>query len=366
MTGIVAALMITVFWIPTDTFESTGTVIEGYGKEPELIQIHTGDKVAVYVHEPTKSNGHDPIIFITGGPGGTTTKSTNEYLEEYAKLGYTVYTYDPIGCGQSPLPKSSSSYSMNHEVEVVKDIMEYYGIKKANLIASSYGGNVAVRYIEKYPNLVNTYLAVDTAPLYSMDLNYPEQAKEIDFLNSVDDTRMNPLTPPMPSIMNYASFRQLVRMLYGMNLMKILGKDNIPYGNPEEYDYMISVMVSLATNSFTKDGKPTRHMNYLSNTLNTISLENSEDFTVRLKNKKTPPVLVVQPEYGVVPWQIHYQYKEFFNDIQFVIAPDSGHAVWASDTGRDIIVRNGDALFRGIALPDAYTSSANPFPPLEK
>lgn len=364
MTMIVVLMMITVFWIPTDTFESSGTVIEGYGMEPKFIQIHTHDKVAVYVHQPIESNGQDPIIFITGGPGGAPTNSVKLYLDEYAKLGYTVYTYDPIGCGQSPLPASNSSYSMNHEVEVIKDIMEYFDLEKVNLIASSYGGNVAARYMEKYPNLVNAYLSVDTAPLYSMDLNYPEQKNEVDFLNSVDDTRVNPLTPPMPSIMEYTSFRQLARILYGMNLMKILDKDDIPYGSLEEYDYMISMMVSLATNSLSKDGKPTRYMNYLSNTLNTVSLENSEDFTKRLKNKKTPPVLVVQPEYGVVPWQIHYQYREFFSDTQFVIAVNSGHAVWASDIGKDIIVRNGDALFKGLPIPDVYTSSENPFPPL--
>ena len=67
-----------------------------------------------------------------------------------------------------------------------------------------------------------------------------------------------------------------------------------------------------------------RHMNYLSNALNTESLEKSPDFTAALKEKNTPPVLVVQPEYGVVPWQMHYQYREYFDDVRFVIAPGSG------------------------------------------
>ena len=108
-----------------------------------------------------------------------------------------------------------------------------------------------------------------------------------------------------------------------------------------------------------------RHMNYLSNALNTESLEKSPDFTAALKEKNTPPVLVVQPEYGIVPWQMHYQYREYFDDVRFVIAPGSGHSVWGTESGKDILVRNGDALFKGEAIPDAYTSAENPFPPVQ-
>ena len=128
---------------------------------------------------------------------------------------------------------------------------------------------------------------------------------------------------------------------------------------------MMSIMTSFATNSFAEGGKPTRHMNYLSNILNTASLESSPDFTESLKNKNTPPVLVVQPEFGVVPWQIHHQYSKYFDDVKFVIAPESGHSVWATEIGKDILVRNGDALFKGEAIPDEYTSAENPFPPVQ-
>jgi proline iminopeptidase len=358
--------MIFIFWVPTKTFESTNTVIEKYGIKPELITVHTGDKVAVYVHHPLVSNGQDPILFISGGPGGYPTHTVKKYLDEYAKLGYTVYAYDPIGVMESPLPKKTSAYSMTHEVEVVNDILKHYKIDKANLIANSYGGNVAARFIEQHPERVNAYLSVDTAPLYSMDANYPGQEKDKAFMQTVQDTRKNPSSPQPQPITNYASVKQLSRMLYGMNLMKVLGKDDIPYGSYEEYDYFVSLLVSSATGDFSKDGKVTRHMNLLANILITDSLNKSPDFTKELKKKDTPPVLVVQPEYGVVPWQIHYQYKEYFKDVRFAIAPGAGHGVWVTQSGKDILVRDGDALFKGKPIPDEYTSTENPFPPIQK
>lgn len=364
-TAVLAVAMIVVFWIPVDTFESTRTVVNGYGLEPEYIKIHTGDEIAVYVHKPDVPNSEDPILFVTGGPGGYPSHSTKLYLDEYAKLGYTVYTYDPIGCGKSPLPKETSAYSMTHEVEVINDIMKHYNMEQVSLIASSYGGNVVARFIEQYPEQVNAYLSVDTAPIYSMDANCPGQENDTAFMNTVEDVRSNPSNVEPSPITDYTSPRQLIRILYGMNLMKLMGKNDIPYGSCEEYDYMMSIMTSFATNSFAEGGKPTRHMNYLSNILNTASLESSPDFTESLKNKNTPPVLVVQPEFGVVPWQIHHQYSKYFDDVKFVIAPESGHCVWATEIGKDILVRNGDALFKGEAIPDEYTSAENPFPPVQ-
>ncbi|MBE5109032.1 alpha/beta fold hydrolase [Bacillus thuringiensis] len=365
-TAVLAVAMIFIFWVPTKTFESTETVIEKYGINPEFITVHTGDKVAVYVHQPVVSNGQEPILFISGGPGGYPTHATKKYLDEYAKLGYTVYTYDPIGVMQSPLPKKTSAYSMTHEVEVVNDILKHYKIDKVNLIANSYGGNVASRFIDQHPEKVNAYLSVDTAPLYSMQENYPGQEKDTAFLQTVQDTRVDPSSSQPQSITSYASVKQMVRIGYGMYLIKILGLDDIPYGNYEEYDYFMSLLVNSVTGGLSKDGKVTRHMNLLANILITDSLDKSPDFTKELKKKDTPPVLVVQPEYGVVPWQIHYQYREYFKDVRFAIAPGAGHGVWGTQSGKDILVRNGDALFKGKPIPDEYTSTENPFPPIKK
>lgn len=364
-TAVLAVIMIFIFWVPTKTFESTGTVIENYGIDPEFITAHTGDKIAVYVHQPIKSNGQDPILFITGGPGGYPGHSTKQYLDEYAALGYTVYTYDPIGCRESPLPKETSAYSITHEVDVINDILMHYKIDKVNLIASSFGGNVAARYINQHPEQVNAYLSVDTAPLYSMQENYPGQEKDTAFLQTVQDTREEPSTAqPIPPT-KYTSIKQLTRILYGVTLMDVLKQNDFPYGSYDEYDYYMNLIINSAMDNLSSDGQVTTHLNFLGNILITASLDESPDFTKELRNKNTPPVLVVQPEYGVIPWQIHYQYKDYFRDVRFAIAPGASHTVWGTQSGKDILIRNGDALFKGKPIPDEYTSTDNPFPPTQ-
>ncbi|WP_175401748.1 alpha/beta fold hydrolase [Lysinibacillus xylanilyticus] len=368
-TLLLGVAMILVFWIPSKTFESTGSVIEKYGVNPELITIHTGDKVAVYVQKPSTPNGQDPILFISGGPGGYPSSESKLFFDEYVNLGYTVYTYDPIGSRESPLPKDTSAYSIANEVEVVNDILKHYKINKVNLSAQSYGGAVASRFIEQHLEKVNAYMALDTSPLYTLNMNYPNQDQDKSFMKTVQPTREDKSSKKTNSslqdYLRYFSINQLARIGYGMSLMQLLGKDDIPYGSYAEYDYFMSVLMSLAKGDMPKDGKVDTRLNIVANSLINASLAQSPDYTKDLKQKDTPPILVVHPEYGIVPWQVHYQYKEFFKNIQFVAVPGAGHSVYKTPLGKEITVRNGDAFFKGKQLPDEYTSSENPFPPTQ-
>ncbi|HDX9589380.1 TPA: alpha/beta fold hydrolase [Bacillus pseudomycoides] len=366
LTSLIAVAMVSVFWIPSSTFESTHSSVKPYGIKPEYIKNHDGDKIAVYIHRPDKPNNLAPILFINGGPGGSPSNNVKNYLDGYMKLGYVVYTFDPIGTGSSPMPKSNSSFTIADEVENVNDILKHYNMSQVNLIAHSYGGNVATRFIEKYTEKVGAYLAVDTAPIYSMQENYPNEAQDSKFAKTIEPTRENkPDINVLQSLANFSSLRESARMFYGTGLMHILGKNHIPYGDNSEYDYFTSLIISLVSGYKPTDGKLENRLSFTSNQLITKSLSESPDFTKELRSKNTPPVLVIHPEFGIVPWQIHYKYKEFFNNAKFVTVPGADHGVWNSKLGSKILVEDGDLFFRSEPLSDEYTSKENPFPPIK-
>ncbi|MEG7928028.1 alpha/beta fold hydrolase [Bacillus cereus] len=366
LTSLIAVAMVSVFWIPSRTHESTHSPVDTYGIKPEYIKNHDGDKIAVYIHKPDKPNNLAPILFINGGPGGSPGKSNKEYLDGYMKLGYIVYAFDPIGTGYSPMPKSNNSFKIADEVENVNDIIKHYNIPKVNLIAHSYGGNVATRFIETYTDKVNAYLAVDTAPIYSMQANYPNEEQDSKFQKTVEPTRKNKEDIKSAQWPSYiSSLRQLIRIGYGGGLMQLLGKNDIPYGDYSEYDYAVSLLGYLVSGEAPKDGKLNKHLYFISNQLITKSLSESPDFTKELKKKNTPPVLVIHPEFGVVPWQVHYRYKEFFKNVKFITVPEAAHGVWKSKLGREILLQDGDLFFRNEPLSDEYTSKGNPFPPIK-
>jgi pimeloyl-ACP methyl ester carboxylesterase len=366
LTSLIAVAMVSVFWIPSSTFESTHSSVKPYGIKPEYIKNHDGDKIAVYIHRPDKPNNLAPILFISGGPGGMPRNKVKDYLDSYMKLGYVVYTFDPIGTGSSPIPKSNSSFTIADEVENVNDILKHYNISQVNLIAHSYGGNVATRFIEKYTAKVNAYLAVDTAPIYSMQVNYPNEDQDSKFAKTVEPTRKNKKDiKAAQSLADYSSLREKARMFYGVGLMQILKKNDIPYGDYSEYDYFSSLLISLNSGYKPIDGKLENRLYFTSNQLITRSLSESPNFTKELRSKDTPPVLVIHPEFGVIPWQIHYKYKEFFNNAKFVTVPGADHGVWNSKLGSKILVEDGDLFFKGEPLSDEYTSKENPFPPIK-
>lgn len=362
-TIVFSIFMVFIFLVPTKTYKSTGSIVPTYGLEPELIPTSTGNEIAVYQQGTGKKDGKYPILFIAGGPGGYPTKSVSEFLDKFVELGYTTYAFDPIGVMASPTPKSLNDYSIENEVAVIGDILDYYHIKKVNLIASSYGGNVAPRFIEKSPERVNAYLASDTAPLYSLHENYPGQDKDKKFSASIEDLRIDPSKKnTVPAVISYASIKQIARIGFGMFLQRTLKKDDIPYGSSEEYDYFINLLMMASLDGVPKDGKVTRHLNYLANQQILKSIDSSPDYTKNLKKKKTPSVLVVQPEFGLVQWQFHHQYKEYLENTKFIAVPGAPHSVWTTKEGEKMLIRNGDALFSGEDIRDEYKSEINPFP----
>ncbi|EKZ0165072.1 alpha/beta fold hydrolase [Enterococcus faecalis] len=355
------ALMFYVFATPTKTYESTHSEVKQYGVAPDLIETSMGEKVAVYVQKPKTESNSESILFVNGGPGLAPNHSVKEFLDGYTDLGYTVYAFDPIGVRESPIPKNVDSYSMENEVRVIDDIVSHYNINKVNLVAHSFGGNVATRFIEKNPEKVNAYLALDTAPIYSMNENYPGQQQDKEFGQTVEPKRIEEKKDNGNVKVN-PSLKQIVKWGFANELREIFNLKDIPYGSYDEYDYYSNLLLSSVWGGVSKDGKLDFRMNTLSNDLLTKDLEKTPDFTKNLKKESTPPTLVAHPEFGVVPWQIHYQYKEYFKNTQFLLIDGVGHNVWDTETSRKLLIENGDALFQHEPLTDDYAKSDNPYP----
>ncbi|QDW19141.1 alpha/beta fold hydrolase [Flavobacterium sp. KBS0721] len=108
----------------------------------------------------TYGNKNDkPIIFIHGGPSGNATlfEGTNT-AEELSKKGFFVIAYDRRGEGRSADPEAKFTY--DEAFQDLNAIYKKYNLKKATLLAHSFGGLVATLYTEKYPqNVSNLILA---------------------------------------------------------------------------------------------------------------------------------------------------------------------------------------------------------------
>jgi len=97
-----------------------------------------------------------PLIFIHGGPSGNSTLFEATTAQKLADLGFYVIVYDRRGEGRSADPDATFTYA--EAFQDLNAIYKKYNLKKATLLAHSFGGLVATLYTEKNPQNVNSLI----------------------------------------------------------------------------------------------------------------------------------------------------------------------------------------------------------------
>ncbi|MWB93464.1 alpha/beta fold hydrolase [Flavobacterium sp. GA093] len=93
------------------------------------------------------------IVFIHGGPSGNSTLFESTTAQSLADKGFYVIVYDRRGEGRST--DSNAKFTYNEAFQDLNFIYKKYHLKKATLLAHSFGGLVATLFTEKYPKKVN-------------------------------------------------------------------------------------------------------------------------------------------------------------------------------------------------------------------
>lgn len=112
-----------------------------------------------------------PVIFIHGGPGSSSRAFEVTTAQKLADQGLYVVLYDRRGEGLSI--DKNAQYNFQQTFEDLNAIYKNYSLKKATLIAFSFGGIVATLYTEKYPQNVRSLVLVSSL------LSQPETYKTI-------------------------------------------------------------------------------------------------------------------------------------------------------------------------------------------
>ncbi len=119
--------------------------------------------IETYGNEKNKT-----VIFIHGGPSGNSTLFEGTTAQKLADLGFYVIIYDRRGEGRSADPEAKITYA--EAFEDLNAIYTKYNLKKATLLAHSFGGLVATLYTEKYPQNVSNLIMVGA--LFSQQETY--------------------------------------------------------------------------------------------------------------------------------------------------------------------------------------------------
>jgi proline iminopeptidase len=107
-----------------------------------------------------------PLIIIHGGPGGNHynfERTAGQMLAE----GRTVVYYEQRGSGRSDIPQSEEEYSIHLLISDFKLLKDLLGIKKADLLGYSFGGELALEIAYAYPDEIGRLVLSGPSLMYS-------------------------------------------------------------------------------------------------------------------------------------------------------------------------------------------------------
>lgn len=85
-------------------------------------------------------------------------------FDAFSKEGFRVYSFDFPGFGREPSPKKP--WHVVDYAEFLKRYLDTHGIKKAMLVGHSFGGRVALKFVQLYPSMVS-HLVLSGTPGFS-------------------------------------------------------------------------------------------------------------------------------------------------------------------------------------------------------
>lgn len=115
-----------------------------------LISVH-----AQAIYSKAYGNQKNPaVIFIHGGPSGNTTLFEGTTAQKLADKGFYVIVYDRRGEGRSK--DENATMTFKESFEDLKQLYNTYHIKKANILAHSFGGIIGTLFTHQFPEKVQS------------------------------------------------------------------------------------------------------------------------------------------------------------------------------------------------------------------
>jgi pimeloyl-ACP methyl ester carboxylesterase len=138
--------------------------LEGLVSEKELVDVDSQFLEINHVEIHYKERGHGDKAFILLHGFGGSTYSWREVMDDFAEYGHVIaYDRPAFGLSERPMPEDwvENPYGMKANVELLRGLLDAFGIDQAILVGNSAGGGVAVAFALEYPERVESLLLVD-------------------------------------------------------------------------------------------------------------------------------------------------------------------------------------------------------------
>ena len=136
---------------------------EGLVSEQEFIDADSKFIEINNVNIHYKESGSGEKTFILLHPFGGSTYSWREVMDDFAQYGQVIaYDRPAFGLTERPMPEDwvENPYGMKANIEILKTLLDEFGIEKAILVGNSAGGGLAVAFALEYPERIEQLILV--------------------------------------------------------------------------------------------------------------------------------------------------------------------------------------------------------------
>ncbi len=127
-----------------------------------FLLLSFGARAQSMYHKAFGKPSAEPILFLHGGPGGSSIDFEVSAAEALSEKGYYVVLYDRRGEGRSDV--EDAKYTLEQTFSDIDSLCQVYGLKKVNLLGHSFGGMLAVKYAVARPENVKR-IVLAAAPI---------------------------------------------------------------------------------------------------------------------------------------------------------------------------------------------------------
>lgn len=121
------------------------------------VTLSSGHRLATYAARPERPDPRKILLLLNGGPGLPCDYLLTPHLSLVAR-GWTVVSYDQLGCGQSDQPDDARLWTLERYVEELEELTRILGLERFFLLGHSWGTWLGTEFALRNQHLITKYV----------------------------------------------------------------------------------------------------------------------------------------------------------------------------------------------------------------
>ncbi len=124
------------------------------------ITLSSGHRIATYAARPRRYDPERTLLLLNGGPGLPCDYLLTPHLA-LVDRGWTVVSYDQLGCGVSDHPEDASLWTLERYVTELEEVVGALGLERFHLLGHSWGTWLGTEFALRNQASIVKYVIAD-------------------------------------------------------------------------------------------------------------------------------------------------------------------------------------------------------------